>query len=147
MWYQEHSTQYVSAWIALDKMTKQNGSLVVLPLTEGKTEPSGPPDPGQDQSQNSVTIECEAGDCVVFSDTLWHCSGPNRSEDERRVAYAQYTSSPLCGPKSTLPLRFAVPCVLETPQDDEAKQNKSLQSCVTQPAMRRKCQGSIVQAT
>mmetsp|Transcript_35881 Transcript_35881/g.69701 ORF Transcript_35881/g.69701 Transcript_35881/m.69701 type:complete len:314 (-) Transcript_35881:213-1154(-) len=115
MWYREDETQYVSAWIALDKMTRDNGTLVVRPFGESKSELSVPPAVRQeDRSQKSVTIECEAGDCVVFSDTLWHCSGTNRSKDERRVAYAQYTSTPLCGPKNAkLPLRFAVPCELD----------------------------------
>lgn len=103
---------YVSAWVALDEMRgAQNGSLVLLPRG------ARPPESGIDHAASktadtkSVTVSCDAGDAVIFSSRLWHCSGPNPSTSDRRVFYAQYSPDPIrgVGPAAG-PLLFAVPC-------------------------------------
>lgn len=32
---------------------------------------------------------------MVFSSRLWHCSGPNATDVQRRVFYAQYSEQPI----------------------------------------------------
>lgn len=45
--------------------------------------------------------------------SLWHRSGPNRTEEARRVFYAQYSCQVICAtPSDPRPLSLAVPCSL-----------------------------------
>lgn len=59
----------------------------------------------------AVPMEVSAGDVVLFSSRLWHCSPPNTTDGTRRVLYAQYSVGQLSATRSSeLPLCMAVPC-------------------------------------
>ena len=90
--------EYVSVWIALDDAGPGNGGLVLGGVgEEGSME------------EKKVPLSVAAGDAVVFSSKLWHCSGPNTSKRSRRVFYAQFSALPILGKQSPFPLCFSVP--------------------------------------
>jgi hypothetical protein len=108
---------YVSTWVALDDITEENGALVLLPRDANLAAPSATgsaahlvPQPrwfepasavveawlnthGRQVSLSAAGM-C-AGDAIVFSSRLWHCSEPNGSTSDRRVYYAQYSRRPI----------------------------------------------------
>lgn len=56
-----------------------------------------------------VVAEVDAGDIVLFSSRLWHCSHINKSSSARRVLYAQYSNGVVAaGPSSSAPLCMAI---------------------------------------
>lgn len=71
---------YVSLWVALDDMTKENGCLVVRPLTG---------------SQEERTLELPRGSAVVMSHLLYHKSGPNKTNFQRRAWMPQFSKGPI----------------------------------------------------
>ena len=125
--------EYVSLWIPLDDISESNGALILLPrdasLPSDGTRAAPPPpwhQPANDDVESwfsthgtrtraSVTTAgLGAGDAVLFSSRLWHCSEPNRSEHDRRVYYAQYSRRPIGSGQgaacpSLSPLSLAVP--------------------------------------
>jgi len=62
----------------------------------------------------AVDVCAEAGDAVLFSSRLWHCSGPNRTGADRRVYYGQYSrgaiggDAPLCLAVRTRDISIAI---------------------------------------
>uniref|UniRef100_A0A7S4EZE5 Phytanoyl-CoA dioxygenase n=1 Tax=Chrysotila carterae TaxID=13221 RepID=A0A7S4EZE5_CHRCT len=97
--------EYVSFWCPLDDIDSTNGALVLLPRSAPQ-----PPFPWQ----TAANDQCEAwlrrhadghahaalvhaGDAVIFSSRLWHCSEPNTSAADRRVFYCQYSMTPIGG--------------------------------------------------
>lgn len=112
------AVQYVSAWVALDDVEADNGALILLPADRPQ-----PPDascllPASSATeawlgdvgrhQHAVTtLGMRAGDALLFSSLLWHCSEPNRSPAVRRAYYAQYSSGTVGTPGA--PLALAVP--------------------------------------
>lgn len=79
---------YYSFWIALDDCDEQNGCLRVQPqhmLQDSEI------DGAQLSVDSGVLLPAAAGDGVLFTSRLWHCSGPNTSAAPRRAFYAQYT--------------------------------------------------------
>lgn len=94
---------YVTCWCALDDMSEENGSIRLIPASrlgirsavvhvkdEATNEVVGyfGKDPGD-------LIEIPAGSIAVFSSLLFHRSGPNLSQADRRVYLAQYSPEPI----------------------------------------------------
>ncbi|MGI5397269.1 phytanoyl-CoA dioxygenase family protein [Streptomyces sp. CA-251251] len=95
----EDHEPYVTCWIALDDVTEENGAVYLLPYsrvgvrsyvkhikderTNDKVCYFGS-DPG-------VPVVVPAGSIAVFSSTVMHRSGPNLTDDYRRVYVAQYS--------------------------------------------------------
>ena len=114
----EPPEDYISLWVALDDITCDNGALILLPRVE-----SQPPDasclaPASAETEHWLehsarglltTAGMRAGDAVLFSSTLWHCSCANTSAATRRAFYVQYSRAPLCGADGSSPLALAVP--------------------------------------
>ncbi len=96
----------VASWTALERVTKENGCLVVVPgshrgeLLAHENPPHiedlnmgyfGAADIG-DQLEQRVHLEMEPGDTVFFHPVLLHGSGRNRTDGFRRAISAHYTS-------------------------------------------------------
>ena len=96
----------VASWTALERVTKENGCLVVVPgshrgeLLTHENPPDiedlnlgyfGAADIG-DQLERRVHLEMEPGDTVFFHPVLLHGSGRNRTQGFRRAISAHYTA-------------------------------------------------------
>ena len=92
---------YVSLWLALDDVDRENGCLRVRGEADGAPAAAAGDDAG-------VPLELRAGDAVVFSSRLWHRSGANTSARPRRAFYAQYSFDPIT--MGGAPLRLAIRC-------------------------------------
>ena len=95
----------VASWTALERVTKENGCLVVLPGTHrGELLVHGNPDWEYvnggyfgvrdigDGIERRVHLEMEPGDTVFFHPILVHGSGRNRTQGFRRAISAHYTA-------------------------------------------------------
>lgn len=96
---------YTSVWCALDDVDESNGAMLLLPFDA--PQPASPwflPADGACEAwlgsegrRHSVAAHVQAGDVVVFSSRLWHCSEPNMSDTPRRAFYAQYSPKAIGG--------------------------------------------------
>ncbi|HWN66573.1 MAG TPA: phytanoyl-CoA dioxygenase family protein [Haliangium sp.] len=97
---------YVTGWIPLDDVDEANGTILVLPYDRAGTRDRIPhsrdpatgdaigyagPDPG-------IPVIAPAGSLAVFSSTLLHRSGENRSGEPRRAYIVQYSAEPIYDP-------------------------------------------------
>ncbi len=95
----------VASWTALERVTKENGCLVVVPGSHrGDLLPHENPDfeylnggyfgarDVADVMEQRVHLEMEPGDTVFFHPILLHGSGRNRTQGFRRAISAHYTA-------------------------------------------------------
>jgi len=95
----------VASWTALERVTKENGCLVVIPGTHrGELLPHENPEWDYlnggyfgaanlgDVMETRVHLEMEPGDTVFFHPILLHGSGRNRTQGFRRAISAHYTA-------------------------------------------------------
>lgn len=90
---------YVNAWIPLDDVNEENGTVALLPysLAGTKEKIEHKPVPGTNDregyfgSEKGVLANCSAGSIVVFSSTTFHRSGPNSTDKMRRAWALQYS--------------------------------------------------------
>jgi len=84
----------LSIWIALTDVTTENGCLELYPGTNGKFVPHVPiedddllfenrVDPEYADLDESVQVEMEAGEFIIFANTLVHASGENVTNNHR----------------------------------------------------------------
>ncbi len=97
-------TPYLTCWCALDDMTEANGTISVLAhdvlgtrnyILDHKREDGTNDLIGYAGSELGELITMKAGSVAVFSSTSLHRSGPNTTDQQRRVYLAQYSSEPL----------------------------------------------------
>lgn len=95
---------YVSLWIPMDDITEDNGALILLPRDAAAGAPAW-----HEQANDAIEAWFQthglpaslsasglrAGDAVLFSSRVWHCSEANRSDHDRRVYYAQFSRAPV----------------------------------------------------
>lgn len=101
---------YVNAWVPLDDVHEDNGTVYLLPYSVAGTrdrvehtldETSGDKvgyfgdDPG-------VPVIAPAGSIAVFSSTCFHRSGPNKTSQMRRAYAAQFSPEPILEPDGSL---------------------------------------------
>lgn len=104
---------YISAWCALDDVTKDNGPLRFVSRTHGSVVSDTL------ESLASRPVLVQAGSIVLFLSNVWHCSSNNESPSIRRAWYVQYslemiTARPhASNDKRKEPLSFAIPCEKE----------------------------------
>ena len=98
-----------AVWVALDDMSAGNGCLTLKPGSHlqaancrRETAPAaggaaGAQEEGQQQQQQhqELALEVAAGTAIITSDTVLHCSGPNRSAHMRRAWMPQFSAAPL----------------------------------------------------
>jgi ectoine hydroxylase-related dioxygenase (phytanoyl-CoA dioxygenase family) len=110
----EDPEPYLTCWIALDDVTEENGSVYLLPYSQlgVRTYVKHSQDPttndkiGYIGSDPGIPIVAPAGSIACFSSFVFHRSGPNLTDQLRRVYLAQYSpevimkkdgSGPWCG--------------------------------------------------
>jgi ectoine hydroxylase-related dioxygenase (phytanoyl-CoA dioxygenase family) len=101
---------YVNAWIPLDDVSEENGTISVLPYsragtrervehrtTEGSSDRIGyfGPDPG-------IPFIAPAGSIAVFSSVAFHRSGANRTDRMRRAYAVQFSPDVILEPDGSL---------------------------------------------
>lgn len=101
-WHQDclywHGKEKISAWIAIDDATKENGCLKVIPESHHKIYPHLQYQEciGFDyradnvKEEQNVTVECKKGDVIFFSDRLLHASHANTNGKDRFSMIATY---------------------------------------------------------
>jgi phytanoyl-CoA hydroxylase len=95
----------LASWVALQRVTRENGCLVVVPGSHrgGLLEHENPDwqwvnflyvgAVGVGADTERVHLEMEPGDCVFFHPLLLHGSGRNRTEGYRRAISCHYASA------------------------------------------------------
>jgi ectoine hydroxylase-related dioxygenase (phytanoyl-CoA dioxygenase family) len=107
----EDHEPYVTCWIALDDVNLQNGPVSLLPYSRSgiKSYVKHFRDPELNDmicyfgSDPGITMEAPAGSIVVFSSTVIHRSGPNLTDQNRRVYLAQYSKEIISDKGGTAP--------------------------------------------
>ncbi|CAH0479883.1 unnamed protein product [Peronospora belbahrii] len=109
--HRESIRAYISAWCALDDVTRENGALQFVSLSVSPRSNEDNNDNMQRHASGPVTGE--AGDVIFFLSNVWHCSSSNDSDGFRRAFYAQYSREKITSRrKDPTPLSFAIPCKL-----------------------------------
>ncbi|KAG1701917.1 hypothetical protein DVH05_010407 [Phytophthora capsici] len=105
--HRESIRPYVSAWCALDDVTKVNGALQFVSLD---TLPESEEEDVENlKTHASEPVTVNQGDVLFFLSNVWHCSSSNGSETARRAFYAQYSGEKIsAGPNDSSPLSFAI---------------------------------------
>lgn len=101
---------YVNAWIPLDDVSVENGTVWLLPYelagtrdkVEHKPVPGSNDREGYFGPEKGVPANCPAGSLVVFSSTCFHRSGPNTTDKMRRAYALQYSPAPIYEPDGSL---------------------------------------------
>lgn len=94
---------YVNAWIPLDDVSEENGTVYLLPYekagtkerVEHKVDPKTGDRVGYFGDEPGVPAVCSAGSIVVFSSVCFHRSGPNQTDKMRRAYALQYAPEPV----------------------------------------------------
>ena len=72
---------------------QQQHGLAAAPAARPGAHEEQPP---TQQAAGVLPLEVPAGTAIVTSDTVLHCSGPNRSRHMRRAWMPQFSSGPIC---------------------------------------------------
>ena len=100
-WY-EYADFFVSALVAIDKCSKENGTLELAKSHKGNfdqlyenTKKDGTPALSVEVEAKTVfeSIDMEIGDVIIFSNSCPHRSQKNHSQETRRIIYYTYTPS------------------------------------------------------
>lgn len=98
--YVDHEHKpYVNAWIPLDDVNEENGTVYLLPYelagTRKKVEHKPVPDStdrvGYFGPEKGRPANCPAGSIVIFSSTTFHRSGANFTDKMRRAYAVQFS--------------------------------------------------------
>ena len=105
-----YSRPYVTLWCALDDMSEANGTISILPFSRAGTREVI--DHVKDPELNDLVgyfgddpgdpVIVPAGSIAVFSSTLLHRSGPNRTDRPRRGYVIQYSPEPIRRPDGSV---------------------------------------------
>ena len=127
--------RYVTAWIPLDDVDEENGTVYMLPYARSGTRErvthelqAGSNDKvGYFGDDPGTPVVGPAGSVAVFSSTTFHRSGPNRGGAARRAYIIQYSERPIMRPDGSVPRHFADPflrdgAILPQPSLAELKQ-------------------------
>jgi ectoine hydroxylase-related dioxygenase (phytanoyl-CoA dioxygenase family) len=112
---------YLTCWIALDDVTEANGTVYLLPYSRAGTRDVV--EHARDAESNDLVgytgddpgdpVIVPAGSIACFSTTLFHRSGPNTTDQVRRVYVAQYSAEPILTEDGSQPLRLAEPLLID----------------------------------
>jgi ectoine hydroxylase-related dioxygenase (phytanoyl-CoA dioxygenase family) len=94
---------YVNAWVPLDDVNEENGTVYLLPFehagtrdrVEHRVDPETGDRVGYFGDESGVAAVCPAGSIVVFSSVTFHRSGPNLTDRFRRAYALQYAPEPV----------------------------------------------------
>jgi len=102
---------YLTCWCTLDDVDEANGTVYVLPHTEGGTrdrifehveDPRTNDLVGYHGDATGVPVIAPAGSIVIFTSFNFHRSGPNTTDRMRRVYLAQYSAERVIHPDGVL---------------------------------------------
>lgn len=93
--------RYVNAWIALDDVSEENGTVYLLPYSKAGTrervehtfDAATGDRIGYFGEELGVPVVAPAGSIAVFSSTTFHRSGPNTTSQLRRAYALQYSEA------------------------------------------------------
>ena len=112
---------YLTCWIPLDDVSEANGTVHLLPYSRAGTRDVVPH--VRDEATNDMIgytgndpgdpVVARAGSIVCFSSTVFHRSGPNTTDQMRRVYVAQYSAEPLLNEDGTRPHNLAEPLLID----------------------------------
>ena len=96
----EDHAPYMTAWIALDDVTEENGSVYLLPYSSSGIRSYVKHIPDEKTNDRvcyfgadpGLPVVAPAGSIVCFSSVVMHRSGSNMTDRLRRVYLAQYSS-------------------------------------------------------
>jgi ectoine hydroxylase-related dioxygenase (phytanoyl-CoA dioxygenase family) len=108
---------YLTCWIPLDDVTEANGTVYLLPYSRAGTRDVV--EHVRDEESNDLVgyfgddpgdpVIVPAGSIACFSSTLFHRSGPNTTDQVRRVYLAQYSTEPILSRDGSQPRHLAEP--------------------------------------
>ena len=112
--------RYLTCWIALDDVSEANGTVYLLPYERAGTRDVVAHVRDEETNDMIGYFGDDAGDPVVmsagsiacFSSTVFHRSGPNTTEQIRRVYVAQYSAEPLLDEEGSGPRHLADPLLI-----------------------------------
>jgi len=102
------ANRIVASWVAIDKVTRENGCLSVIPGShKGKLREHGYPEwsanflyhgivDGNLDLDKRVFLEMDQGDCVFFHPLLIHGSGRNSTKGFRKAISCHYANGAEC---------------------------------------------------
>jgi ectoine hydroxylase-related dioxygenase (phytanoyl-CoA dioxygenase family) len=106
---------YLTCWIALDDVTEGNGTVYLLPYSRAGTRDVV--EHVHDAETNDMIgyfgedpgdpVVVPAGSIACFSSTVFHRSGPNTTDEMRRVYLAQYSTAPILDEDHARPRHLA----------------------------------------
>ena len=112
---------YLTCWIALDDVSEANGTVYLLPYARAGTRDVGAH--VRDEETNDMIgyfgddpgdpVIVPAGSIACFSSTVFHRSGPNRTDQPRRVYVAQYSAEPVFSEDGSRPRHLAEPLLVD----------------------------------
>jgi ectoine hydroxylase-related dioxygenase (phytanoyl-CoA dioxygenase family) len=113
--------RYLTCWIPLDDVSEANGTVSLLPYARAGTRDVVAHVRDEDTNDLIGYFGDDAGDPVVmpagsiacFSSTVFHRSGPNATEQVRRVYVAQYSAAPLLDEDHSRPRHLADPLLID----------------------------------
>ena len=101
---------YVNAWVPLDDVNEDNGTIYLLPYSIAGTrdriehvvdEKTGDK-VGYFGDHPGIPVVAPAGSIAVFSSTCFHRSGPNKTTQMRRAYASQFSPEPVLEPDDSL---------------------------------------------
>ena len=111
---------YLTCWIPLDDVSEANGTVHLLPYSRAGTsdvvahhrDPETNDLIGYSGDDPGDPLSLPAGSIAAFSSTLLHRTGPNTTDQHRRVYIAQYTAEPLLNQDHSRPRHLAEPLLI-----------------------------------
>jgi ectoine hydroxylase-related dioxygenase (phytanoyl-CoA dioxygenase family) len=109
--------EYLSAWVAMDDMSEENGTIYVLPYSRAgvrdtvkHVKEAGSNDMiGYHGDDPGIPVIVPAGTIVCFSSNTFHRSGANTTKRPRRSYLCQYSPLPILKKDGSGPWCDAVP--------------------------------------
>lgn len=125
---------YITAWVALDDVNEDNGTVFILPYSAAgtrervahKLEAGSNDKVGYFGDNPGIPVIAPAGSMAIFTCNTLHRSGGNSTAAPRRAYLGQYSVSPVMRPDGQGPRHFADPflkdgAVVEQPGIGELK--------------------------
>jgi len=108
---------YITAWVALDDVNEENGTVFMLPYSVAGTrervahelQPGSNDKVGYFGDNPGVPVVAPAGSMAVFTCNSFHRSGGNSTGSPRRAYLGQYSRRPIMRPDGRRPRHFADP--------------------------------------
>lgn len=108
---------YLTCWITLDDVSEENGTVYVLPFDRAGTrdrvdhvqDPEFNDLVGYFGEDRGIPVIAPAGSIAVFYSTVFHRSGPNTTDNMRRIYLAQYSGEVILKEDGSGPWGMAEP--------------------------------------